>query len=242
MFIINYFSILQRRWKEKNKKESVRKWEKKIKVDRYPFKQKVYRGLSIYTTRSVRSEGQVGRPNSSGLFCFVQLCFVLSLIIEDENIFFMLFGWLFFNFEENFSLLYSGLSLDIIAVLRRLSRRNLVGNESFFEAVIPRYQSDESRSHFRLKRCTFDSLVMVVVGTGYLPLENNWSRRHIIDPTWQVLAAVWMLSTPECHRSGADRFNIMTSNVHLCLHRVCKALVSVRTDYISWPQGKKCVL
>ena len=162
--------------------------------------------------------------------------------MEDENVFFMLFGCFFDNFEENFSLLYSGLPLNIIAVLRCLSRRNLVRNERFFEAVIPRYQPDEFRSHFRLKRCTFDSLVMVVVGTGYLPLDNNGSRRPVIDPTKQVLVAVWMLATPECHRSVADRFNITMSSVHRCLHRVCKALVSVRTDFISWPQGKKCVL
>ena len=130
--------------------------------------------------------------------------------MEDENVFFMLFGCFFDNFEENFSLLYSGLPLNIIAVLRCLSRRNLVRNERFFEAVIPRYQPDEFRSHFRLKRCTFDSLVMVVVGTGYLPLENNGSRRPVIDPTKQVLAAVWMFSFKAGNLARTDHLLIRT--------------------------------
>ncbi|XP_028410966.1 putative nuclease HARBI1 [Dendronephthya gigantea] len=97
---------------------------------------------------------------------------------------------------------------------------------------------DEFKNHFRLERGTFESLVTVIVQTGYLPVASS-SRRPIIHPAKQVLVAIWMLANPECHRSVADRFNITMSSVHRCLHRICEALVSVRKEFIRWPQDAK---
>ena len=202
-------------------------WSERWEVNGEKVKS-VYREISQISSqdqqRAFHLHDQVGQTGKS--FCVLMerpgpklsstfFSFVLysSAVFDNggrKRFFFMLFGCFFDNVEETFSLLYSGLPLNIIAVLRCLSRRNLVRNERFSEAVIPRYQPDEFRSNFRLKRCTFDSLVMVVVGTGCLPLENNGSRRPVIDPTKPVLAAVWMFSFKAGNLARMDHLLIRT--------------------------------
>lgn len=139
---------------------------------------------------------------------------------------------------DDFHVLFQPMfSVCVISSLTCFIRRKLVRNKNYFEDLIPKYQLDEFKSHFRLERSTSEALLRVVVPTGYIPVDNM-SGRPVIDPAKQVLVALWMLATPECHRSVADRFDITLSSAHRCLHRVCEALIHMRRIFIRWPQGE----
>ena len=169
------------------------------------------------------------------LFCFVLRGKRLNM--EDEQVFFM-FLRCFLDDVDDFCVLFQPtFSVHVISSLACFIRRNLIRNRNYFEDLVPKYQLDEFKSHFRLGRSTFEVLLGVVVPTGYLPVHHI-SGRPIIDPAKQVLVALWMLATPECHRTVADRFDITLSSAHRCLHRVCKALIHVRRMFIRWPQGE----
>jgi hypothetical protein len=157
--------------------------------------------------------------------------------MADEQVFFMFLRCFADDVEDFYTLFQPTFSVPVTALLTCFVRRKLVRNPNYFERLVPEYQLDEFKSHFRLERGTFEALLRVVVQTGYLPLEHT-SGRPVIDPAKQVLVALWMLATPECHRSVADRFDITLSSAHRCLHRVCKALVHVRRNFIRWPQGE----
>jgi hypothetical protein len=53
-----------------------------------------------------------------------------------------------------------------------------------------------------------------------------------------VLAFLWFMANPEVIRSVSDRFNVTLSSMDRIIHRVSRALVDVRQDYIKWPTGK----
>lgn len=66
-------------------------------------------------------------------------------------------------------------------------------------------------------------------------LENlPFIGREQINPTKQLLIAIYVLATPDSYRSICERFGVARSTAWFCVKRVVRALYSLRNCFIRW--------
>uniref|UniRef100_A0A6P7GUG0 Nuclease HARBI1 n=1 Tax=Diabrotica virgifera virgifera TaxID=50390 RepID=A0A6P7GUG0_DIAVI len=102
-------------------------------------------------------------------------------------------------------------------------------NEGYYEEVIPNYTSDDFQSHFRMARGTFQSLLNV------LQMRRGEIDGEKVDFEKKVLFTIWMLSKPGSFIAAGDRFDLAKSTSHEVFISIVNLLVSVRMEYIQWP-------
>ncbi len=91
--------------------------------------------------------------------------------MADEQVFFLFLRCFADDVEDFYILFQPTFSVPVTALLACFVRRTLVRNPNYFERLVPEYQLDEFKSHFRLEKGTFEALLRVVVQTGYLLQE-----------------------------------------------------------------------
>ncbi|XP_060588032.1 putative nuclease HARBI1 [Ruditapes philippinarum] len=108
--------------------------------------------------------------------------------------------------------------------------RDPVRVEGYVPDVVNHYSDIEFKSHFRMKRSTFEQLC-----TDVAPYMR---RERTMKLETKMLATLWMLGNLECYRSVADRFGISKGTLHLTVISTCKAISSLKTDYIKFPENR----
>ncbi|XP_045106165.1 putative nuclease HARBI1 [Portunus trituberculatus] len=98
--------------------------------------------------------------------------------------------------------------------------------EAYVEEIVPMYNDNEFKSHFRMKRETFERLQELLA--PHLP-----SRQ--VTPEKKLLASLWLLGNKESFRGVADRFNFNKGFLHGIFFEVCSALEAVQVQFLSWP-------
>ena len=159
----------------------------------------------------------------------------LSLIIMAQHGFLLAIVY-----EENdcSELLESEDDVFLLAVLSTFMKRSLNRNIGYFEETVPADFGDEFASHFRLSRNTCELLTTEIVASGHINLGNEFGRAPI-PPQKQVLVYLWMMANAcGTTRQVADRFNVTMSSCGRILRRVNTALLSLRSRYLKWPNGK----
>lgn len=139
--------------------------------------------------------------------------------------------------QDDFEFLEAEDDITIIGVAVPFMRRDLNRMEGFFTVTVPRYSLDEFKGHFRMTRETCERLVQAVLATGHIPIANRFGRKKI-EPSKQVLIYIWCMANQEVTRLVADRFNVTYSSVTRVLHRITAALLSLKREYIKWPNSK----
>ena len=127
--------------------------------------------------------------------------------------------------------------LPMFSMAALIARRSLNRCHGYFEQTVPLYSIDESQSHFRMKRTTFEILVREVVGMGFLPVGNPF-RRQAIDAWKQVSIFLWCIANQETTWLIADRFNVTYNSVSRVVRRMLESVLVLRNQYIKWPNGK----
>lgn len=61
------------------------------------------------------------------------------------------------------------------------------------------------------------------------------SGRRRVTAEKSFLLTIWYLSNRETFREIADRFNVSLSSAYRCLNRTLNFILSIRNDYIKWP-------
>ena len=104
-------------------------------------------------------------------------------------------------------------------------------SEGFCENIVPLYSMDEFSDHFRMSRATMEILCRKIWATGRIPQRNTFERAPI-PLQQQVLAFIWFISNSEYALS--DRFDVTMSSLNRIIHRVSRACLDVRQEYIKW--------
>ena len=108
--------------------------------------------------------------------------------MADEQVLFMFLRCFADDVEDFYILFQPTFSVPVTALLTCFVRRKLVRNPNYFERLVPEYQLDEFKSHFRLERGTFEALLIVVVQS---PNRISSSRAYV---------------RTTCYRSGKTSF------------------------------------
>ena len=140
----------------------------------------------------------------------------------------LIFNSLLFDDENEIPLLAA------VSCFMRRSRNRING---FMEETVPSYSQSEFQSHFRMKRETFEIFCREVMQTGQIRVGNR-SGRPSIPPQKQVLLFLWAMANKEPTRTIADRFDVTLSSVNRVIRRITQAVVDLRGQYITWPNGK----
>ena len=73
--------------------------------------------------------------------------------------------------------------------------------------------------------------------TGRVP-QGNTFRTALIPLQQHVLAFVWFISNSEVIRAVSNRFDVTMSSLDRIIHRVSRACLDMRQEYIKWPSRK----
>ncbi|XP_070541556.1 uncharacterized protein [Ptychodera flava] len=96
--------------------------------------------------------------------------------------------------------------------------------EGYVESVIPRYDPDDFREHFRLSRESFEAVLTLLMECNEIPQPGQDGLRGkmpiLIEK--QLLIFLWYLGNNETFRSIADRFGVSMSTAHECWRRISK--------------------
>ncbi|KAJ8914350.1 hypothetical protein NQ315_011338 [Exocentrus adspersus] len=92
-----------------------------------------------------------------------------------------------------------------------------------------------------MSRTTFEyTLRLIFKDLSKKPLENRQGR-PTIDAEKQLPLALWVLSTPDSYRSVCDRFNVGRATAIRTVRRVVKALIKLKSRFISWPNHQEAL-
>ena len=117
-------------------------------------------------------------------------------------------------------------------IVQYLQNEVIVGNAAHFlimrhdavpkvlgyaENIIPQYNFDDFRHHFRLSRDVYEQLLQHIAPS--LMLENEGGKEGI-DPDKQLLIFLWYMGNQDSMREIANLFGISISTVHSIIYRV----------------------
>ena len=96
-------------------------------------------------------------------------------------------------------------TLLVALLAEEKEREKKIRNKLYYENVVPRYNLEDFRSHFRMKRRTVSVLEnLLAVRGGHPPMEVRK----------QLLITLWILRNPECLHSDADRFDVCRATTY----------------------------
>ncbi|XP_018404575.1 PREDICTED: putative nuclease HARBI1 [Cyphomyrmex costatus] len=103
------------------------------------------------------------------------------------------------------------------------------------ELVIEMYSNEDFKSHFRLKRATFEYILYIISED----LVRRTKGCETISPRKQFFIALWKMATMDSYRSICDRFNVGRATGLRAVRRVTRALFKRAHQFISWPSGEE---
>ncbi|KAL7725264.1 hypothetical protein ACLKA6_007768 [Drosophila palustris] len=119
-------------------------------------------------------------------------------------------------------------SLERILLKKKQPR---VRSQLYYEVTVEDYSLDEFKSHFRMSRSLFESLLRVVANKAMElsePIAN-------IPMDKKMLFTIWLLAKQESFLSVGDRFDIAKSSGHRIFQFVVHILAGLASTYIKWP-------
>ncbi|KAJ8946644.1 hypothetical protein NQ314_008816, partial [Rhamnusium bicolor] len=125
---------------------------------------------------------------------------------------------------------------DLCWLVGCVGRTNINRKYSFVQEIVNSFSDEEFKRNFRLTREAFNWVQSQIKDK----LDTNSKYKANIPSEKQLLAAIWILSTPDSYRqvqSIAGRFNISKSSLHISFQRVVKALNNVAPQIIKWPNA-----
>ncbi|XP_066593228.1 putative nuclease HARBI1 [Prorops nasuta] len=111
-----------------------------------------------------------------------------------------------------------------------LRRERHIRIDQYYERVLCNYSLSDFKSHFRLSKSTFETLLHKI---GPFLLRRNGNPK--IQPCKQLAVTLWILGNQEVYRSVADRFNMSKDIVWKCVFNVSHVLENHINEYIKWP-------
>jgi hypothetical protein len=111
--------------------------------------------------------------------------------------------------------------------------------ENYVHDVVPRYNPDDFRRFFRMRRHTFEVICQQLAGVlpEYQTLRS--SGRPAIPLQNQLMIFLWYMGSLEPLCRIGDRFNVTEFSVIKIRRRLCNMLLRhFKTKYIKWPHGQ----
>lgn len=87
--------------------------------------------------------------------------------------------------------------------LQRLAKKKRTALKNYVEGVVPRYSLTDFQSHFRLKRPTFEHLVILL--GPYLKYNKSLIGRPSATIEKKLLVTLWMLANNCVYRLPWER-------------------------------------
>lgn len=122
--------------------------------------------------------------------------------------------------------------------LKRKQKKPRLAIKNYIENVANLYDHDDFRSHFRLRRDTFE-YVLQILGPHLIETNVNGVGSHTYPPQIQLLVAISMLANQEVYRTVAEKFDISKSTAWIYVQKVCRVLVKLAKNYTYWPTGQE---
>ncbi|KAJ8931078.1 hypothetical protein NQ314_016054 [Rhamnusium bicolor] len=144
--------------------------------------------------------------------------------------------WIFSHLLEENSSDDDELLQDLCWLVGCVGRTNINRKYSFVQEIVNSFSDEEFKRNFRLTREAFNWVQSQIKDK----LDTNSKYKANIPSEKQLLAAIWILSTPDSYRqvqSIAGRFSISKSSLHISFQRVVKALNNVAAQIIKWPNA-----
>ncbi|KAK9737030.1 DDE superfamily endonuclease [Popillia japonica] len=104
--------------------------------------------------------------------------------------------------------------------------------ENFIERTIGNSLDREFQQHSRMNRVTYNQLLVRL--TPSLEKQEGAVGRKRIPVERQLLAVLWLFSTPDSYRSVRNRFNMGKSSMFSSFLRVISALNEITPTLIKW--------
>ncbi|KAL7725399.1 hypothetical protein ACLKA6_000160 [Drosophila palustris] len=123
-------------------------------------------------------------------------------------------------------------SLERILLKKKQPRER---SQLYYEVTVEDYSLDEFKSHFRMSRSLFESLLRVVANKAMElsePIAN-------IPMDKKMLFTIWLLAKQESFLSVGDRFDIAKSSGHRIFQFVVHILAGLASTYIKWPTNSQ---
>ncbi|XP_020296626.1 protein ANTAGONIST OF LIKE HETEROCHROMATIN PROTEIN 1-like [Pseudomyrmex gracilis] len=159
-----------------------------------------------------------------------------ELIPVFSKLLLILFELLYFDNEE-----YNSTIRDIENYIRiflskqSLKKYRIQRLENYVEEILPSYTNDEFKSHFRMKRSTYNYILNLIKSS----LVRSKSGRKTISVERQFLIAIWKMATPDSYRSICEKFNVGRATALKAVRRVTKAIVKLAPIFITWPDNNR---
>ncbi|XP_067212784.1 putative nuclease HARBI1 [Linepithema humile] len=139
-------------------------------------------------------------------------------------------------YEEEHENSYNKEFKNVIMFLSKRSIKRPINRlQGYVENVIPCYNDEQFKSHFRMKRATFNYILQIIKPT----LLRSRSGRKTISPEKQFFIAIWKMATPDSYRSICEKFNVARATALNAVRKVTKALVKLAPRFITWPEGHR---
>lgn len=106
----------------------------------------------------------------------------------------------------------------------------------YVQNIVANYNQVEFQQNFRMSRESFEKLLHHF----YLNIHLVQGAENFkISPEKQLLAAIWILATPESFRSIGERFDMAKSTLSKVFFRIIEFLNQVAANFIKFPNINK---
>ncbi|CAH2090619.1 unnamed protein product [Euphydryas editha] len=123
---------------------------------------------------------------------------------------------------------------DFIYCFGNSAGQNIIPRiENYVETTVFRMTDETFKSHFRMRRDTFEFLINLL-GPD-LQKQSAQYGRHPISVEKQLLLSIWTFATPDSYRSVCDRFDVGKATAWRTIWKVVKSIYNYLPVYIKWP-------
>ncbi|VEN35920.1 unnamed protein product [Callosobruchus maculatus] len=109
-----------------------------------------------------------------------------------------------------------------------------IRSNHYFYSIIPEYCDEVFKSHFRINKTTFMTLVQEI-GPHY---ERKSKRRPPIELERVLLFSIWLMANPESFRGVTDRFGLSRGHGHKIFMKIVKIFYKLKDKFIYFPKQR----
>ncbi|KAG5897800.1 Protein ANTAGONIST OF LIKE HETEROCHROMATIN PROTEIN 1 [Gonioctena quinquepunctata] len=109
-------------------------------------------------------------------------------------------------------------------------------SDGFAEAIVPTFQLDEFRSHFRVNRTTFEKILEMIHTSFSSEHKGGWDR---IYPEKAAYILLWYLGNQETFKQISERFKITMSCIHNIVKIGTRNISENMSEHILWPSVRE---
>ncbi|XP_066592786.1 putative nuclease HARBI1 [Prorops nasuta] len=123
---------------------------------------------------------------------------------------------------------------EVIEDIMTYDRENHLRIEEFYTNIALNYSLTDFKSHFRLFRTTFETVLEKI---GLCIVSRTGHPK--VNPDKQLAMTLWVLGNQEVYRSVADRFGVSKATLWDCVFNVAFVLQNHVKEYIKWPEQQQ---